>query len=72
MRKLRWLLLLGAVVLGAGCGLPDTYYLAPPQVSGTVQHQHSRMLKSREQTEAAILTSRFLGYELYYKFYATN
>jgi hypothetical protein len=71
MKTFRRLALLGAVVLETGCGLPDTFYLAPPAFSGQF---------SLSTPTAAILgTSRasdidiqFLGYELYYKFFAPN
>jgi hypothetical protein len=71
MKKLPWLLLIGAVVLEVGCGLPDAYFLVPPTVSVQFQvtQQSARILGSDRSTD---LNIQFLGYELYYKFYAPN
>jgi len=71
MRKLRWLLLLGAVVLEAGCGLPDEYYLMPPRVSGqfALTSQNAQITGTNRSDDILI---QFIGYELYYKFFAPN
>jgi hypothetical protein len=73
MRNLRWLLLLGAVVLEVGCGLPDAYYLAPPQANtGLLQYPSTQNVQIAGTNRSSDLDIQFLGYELYYKFYAPN
>jgi hypothetical protein len=69
MRRFRWLLLLGAVLLEVGCGLPDEYFLQPPTVSSqfALTQQNAQILGTSRGSDLDI---EFLGYELYYKFYA--
>jgi hypothetical protein len=71
MKTLLRLLLLGAVLLEVGCGLPDTYYLAPPSVTtlatGTSpQFQFSNPIHDLNHD----INVTFTGNEMYYKFYA--
>jgi hypothetical protein len=70
MRNLRWLLLLGAVVLEVGCGLPDAYFLDPPRVSGSFGISTLNAQITGTNRVGVDLDIQFLGYELYYKFYA--
>ena len=70
MRKLRLLVLIGAVVLEAGCGLPDSFLLVPPArggqfPAGTINSPFSIAGTSRAQDLDVV----FKGYELYYKCY---
>ncbi len=71
MKTFRRLVLLGAVVLETGCGLPDTFYLAPPVYSGqfTQLTSTASILGASRSSDIDI---QFLGYELYYKFYAPS
>ena len=70
MRKLRILLLLGTVLLEAGCGLPDTYFLQPPvvvtQVNTTTNYfSFNNPIHDLNHD----INVNFKGDELYYKLY---
>ncbi len=69
MRKARILLLLGAVLLEAGCGLPDTYFLGAPTV-GTISPGASVQFYSHDPSHDINVNS--VGVEIYYKFYAAS
>jgi len=68
MRKLRILVLLGAVLLEAGCGLPDSYFLVPPNVV-TQATQLSTTFSFSNPNHANDINVYFKGFDLYYKFY---
>jgi hypothetical protein len=71
MRKLRSLLLLGAVMLEVGCGLPDSYYLQPPSVT-TLASLASNTFSFKNPVHDIYhdINVIFSGDELYYKLYA--
>jgi len=69
MRKLRILLLLGAVLLEAGCGLPDTYFIGAP-TAGIVTPGVSLQFYNHDPSHD--INVNFVGVEVYYKFYAAS
>ncbi len=73
MKKFRFLLLVGAVVLEVGCGLPDSYYLAPPistaQASPTLNFfTFANPIHDLNHD----INVNFTGDELYYKLYSDS
>lgn len=68
MRLFRLLALLGMVAGGAGCGLPDAYFLQPPAVNiqATPSDPTFRIVGTDRGSDTG---ADFQGYELYYKFY---
>lgn len=75
MRALRAGLLLPLVLLvAAACGLPGTYYLEPPDTAGITQSTASNgeAFNLRTSSRAGDIAATFLGYEYYYKCFATE
>jgi len=73
MRTLRILPLLGAVLLEAGCGLPDTYLLYPPGVVTLAQPGNNSFTFSNPIHDLNHdINVNFKGNELYYKIYGNN
>ncbi|HET6450661.1 MAG TPA: hypothetical protein VFI08_05085, partial [Spirochaetia bacterium] len=73
MRKFRFLLLLGAVMLEVGCGLPDSFYLAPPTHNqdaslGSNSFSFSNPVHDLNHDINVV----FSGDELFYKFYGNQ
>lgn len=70
MRSLSFLRFLLFMPLLAGCGLPDTYFLAPPgQIVAT---QTSTNFAFVNPDHSADLDVSFQGFDLYYRFYANS
>jgi hypothetical protein len=73
MSVLPRLAILGMILLEAGCGLPDAYYLQPPALTGTpptgAQLNQPFGLTGSSRTNDINVT--FTGYELYYKCYGS-
>jgi hypothetical protein len=72
MRRLRLLLLAGGVVLGLGCGLPDSFYLQPPTATGIGSGLLNNALIISGTTRGGDVDAVFQGYELYYKCYIST
>ena len=73
MRRFRLIALLGIVLGGAGCGLPDSYFLLPPAVglqSATTTSTAEFQINGTDRGTDTGAT--FQGYELYYKFYGST
>lgn len=70
MARLSSPLLLFAVLLACGCGLPSPYFLSPPGQS--IQASPGNQVFTINRTTANVdqLGIQFLGFEMYYKFYA--
>jgi len=71
MRLFRLLVLLGMVSGGAGCGLPDSYFLRPPEVNIQASLLNPEFHISG-RSAGSDTGATFQGYELYYKFYGNN
>lgn len=69
MRKLRWLVLLGAAVLEVGCGLPDAYFLVPPTATQIGSGLLNSSFVITGTSRANDIDVIFTGYEIYYKCY---
>jgi hypothetical protein len=71
MKKLRWLLLLGAVMLEVGCGLPDVFFLQPPAVVTLAPGPgFFEFTNPGHDPKVNDINVNFTGVELYYKLYA--
>jgi len=72
MKTMRLLVLLGAVLLETGCGLPDTYFLQAPTVVTLAPGGAPGQFIFSNPTHDAFhdINVNFTGDELYYKFYS--
>jgi hypothetical protein len=70
MRLRKGLYLLLITLVEAGCGLPDAYYLEPP-AAGSLLQQTTSYCEIAGTSRANDILVTFMGYELYYKLYAT-
>lgn len=71
MSKFRVLLLLAAVMLEVGCGLPDSYYLYPPSSTQQASLGSNVFIFSNPVHDLNHdINVTFSGDELYYKFYS--
>jgi hypothetical protein len=71
MRPIRILVLLALAVLGAGCGLPDSYYIQQP-LAGTPASTLNAVFQILGTTRSNDILVTFMGYELYYKLYGAD
>jgi hypothetical protein len=68
MRGLKLILLLAGILLEAGCGLPDQYYIQSP-IPGTIAGGTGSQFNFFNPDHTKDLNITFKGYELYYQFY---
>jgi hypothetical protein len=71
MRVLKPILLLAIVLVMAGCGLPDQYYIQSPTAGITPAGTGSQFSFSNPD-HTKDLNINFKGYEIYYQLYAPN
>ena len=73
MKKLRFALLVGAVMLEVGCGLPDSYFLQPPASTARASPTLSSFTFSNPAHDLNHdINVNFSGDELYYKLYSNS
>jgi hypothetical protein len=68
MQGLKLILLLAGILVGAGCGLPDQYYIQSP-TPGTIAGGTGIQFNFFNPDHTKDLNITFKGYELYYQLY---
>jgi hypothetical protein len=71
MQGLKLILLLAAILVEAGCGLPDQYFIQSP-IPGTIAGGTGNQFNFFNPDHTKDLNITFKGYELYYQLYPQN